>query len=286
MEDTFPGMWQRWFLNQCVAVGWAADWGYRTDGKPASRVWARARNTLSKIQIGDAIIVALQDNTVGRIGFVTGLTWQDTNWRPLVPRSKQYPDGEMGRRVEVRWDLTTGPMDRSVVVQLPEGFRFNAGESRQAIGQVRTHPLEDFQQAMNDEANWVGIQTKFKHESALQAYIYTYPHHLEDGFSVHPDLKVREKVFDDRKRADVLLIDREENAVVVECKRDAPSVSAVHQLRHYMSKLKEETRKQPRGILVHGGSRKLSDAVRQEANRSPVVQIVRYDLKVDFDLCL
>ena len=23
-EDVYPGMWQRWFKNQCVAVGWAS----------------------------------------------------------------------------------------------------------------------------------------------------------------------------------------------------------------------------------------------------------------------
>jgi len=285
MEDSFPGMWQRWFLNQCVAVGWPTGDGFRLDGGLKRMNWTKARSALNGVAIGDSVIVALRGSTVGRIGVITGLKYDDDNWNPLVPISKQYPFGEMGRRIEVRWDLTAGPTDRSLVIQLPEAYRFNSGQARQTIGQIKSHSVSDFRAVMNDPSNWMGIQSKFKHESALQAYIYTYPHHLEDGLSVHPDLKVREKVFDDRKRADVLLIDRDEIAVVVECKRDAPSVSAVHQLRHYMDKLKEETRKQPRGILVHGGSRKLSDAVRQEANRSPVVQIVRYDLKVDFDLC-
>jgi hypothetical protein len=31
-EAVYPGMWQRWFKNQCVAVGWAAQWGYRLNG--------------------------------------------------------------------------------------------------------------------------------------------------------------------------------------------------------------------------------------------------------------
>jgi hypothetical protein len=28
MEDTYPGMWPRWFLNQCVGVGWWSGWGF------------------------------------------------------------------------------------------------------------------------------------------------------------------------------------------------------------------------------------------------------------------
>lgn len=36
-------------------------------------------------------------------------------WDPLVTRSRDLHDGEMGRGIFVRWDLTTGP-DRDAVV--------------------------------------------------------------------------------------------------------------------------------------------------------------------------
>jgi hypothetical protein len=29
MEHRFPGMWQRWYKHQCVAVGWPPGLGYR-----------------------------------------------------------------------------------------------------------------------------------------------------------------------------------------------------------------------------------------------------------------
>src|SRR6266702_2400544 len=28
MEPSYPGMWQRWFKHQCVAVGWYSGWGF------------------------------------------------------------------------------------------------------------------------------------------------------------------------------------------------------------------------------------------------------------------
>jgi hypothetical protein len=58
---------------------------------------------------------------------------------------------------------------------------------------------------MNDPTNWVGLLSHFKYEKALSDYIAAYPHHLEDGLVPYPNAKVREKVFTDRKRLDVLL---------------------------------------------------------------------------------
>lgn len=113
MEDTFPGMWQRWYRNQCVAVGWHRKWGYPLTGtitaKDYGPAWSRARSALHKIEVGDCIIVSLRGNRVGRLGEVTGKAIEDNDWKPLVPLTKDYPDGEMGRRIFVRWDLNHGP---------------------------------------------------------------------------------------------------------------------------------------------------------------------------------
>jgi Predicted nuclease of the RecB family len=138
---------------------------------------------------------------------------------------------------------------------------------------------------MNNPNNWVGLITHFDLEAALQGYIAANPHRLEDGLLPYPDIKVREKVFGDKSRLDVLLIDRDERPVVVECKRDAPWPSDVLQLRHYMKRLAKETKRKPRGVLVHGGALKLSQAVSREAAKKPRVQVVRYALDVTFGLC-
>jgi len=64
---------------------------------------------------------------------------------------------------------------------------------------------------------------------------------------------------------DVLLIDEHGTPVVVECKQDAPIVNHLKQLRAYMAQVQKDTGKLPRGILVHGGARKLRDEVRGAA---------------------
>ena len=131
MEDKYPGMWQRWFKEQCVAVGWANAWGYSLDGKTeGGRGWSIARNSIKKMAIGDYVIVALKNNRVGRIGQITGKAIGDNEWDPLVPRNPDMPDGEMGRRILVRWELTTGPDNQDLVVQLPKGDRFAVNGNR------------------------------------------------------------------------------------------------------------------------------------------------------------
>lgn len=273
-------MWLRWYKNQCVAVGWYSEWNYHLEGPTDNRGWSRARNALQSIQLGDAVVVALSGNRVGRVGEVTGKAVADTDWAPLVPRSSENSDGEMGRRIFVRWDMTTGPDDRDQVVLLPEGRRFTLGELRPTLCEIHSSTVKQLKAVMNDSSNWVGLLTHFDYEAALQGYIAAYPHRLEDGLLPHPDIKIREKVFKDRSRFDVLLIDRDERPVIVECKRGAPSPLDVSQLRHYMRRLAKETGCKPRGILVHGGALKLSSAVRKEVTKQPRVEIVRYGLDI------
>ena len=98
----------------------------------------------------------------------------------------------------------------------------------------------------------------------------------------HPNSKIRERVFKDKTRLDVLLIDRDNIPVIVECKQHSPSIEAISQLRHYIKCLSDETDQKARGILVHGGARKLRPEIKEEARQEPSVEIVRYKLEVDF----
>lgn len=282
MEAWYPGMWHRWFRQQCVAVGWYSKWGYSIHGHTQDRAWSRVRNALEAITIGDYIVVALRDHRVGRIGQVTDKAVDDTDWEPLVPKSRHMPDGEMGRRIMVRWDLTVGPDDRDQVILLPEESRFSIGELRPALSEIRSVPLEKLRDAMNEPANWIGLLSHFRYESALSGYIAAYPHHLEDGLVPHPDNKVREKVFKDGSRSDVLLLDRDLRPVVVECKQGAPRIEDLAQLRKYMKHVEKESGQVARGILVHGGARKLSPEVQASAIATPCVEVVQHRLQVDY----
>ena len=79
-------------------------------------------------------------------------------------------------------------------------------------------------------------------------------------------------------------MDRDANPVVVECKQGAATASDVKQLRGYMKLVSEETGSSSvRGILVHGGARRLSSAVSAERQQVPPVTVLRYRVDVDFD---
>jgi hypothetical protein len=284
MENKYPGMWQRWYKHQCVAIGWPPEFGFHLEGPSKDYGWSRARNAAKQINVGDAVIVGLRGNRIARLGYVTKKEIGDDQWNELVPRSRENPVGEIGRQILVRWDLTIGPDDRDQVVLLPKKY-FSNGEQRPTLCAIQSCGLKQLKNVMNDPANWGSLNSHFAYERALQEYIAAYPHHLEDGLLPHPDIKIREKVFKDHTRLDVLLIDPRERPVIVECKRDASSPRHISQLRGYMRHLERESGHKPRGILVHSGTRKLSDIVRKEAAKKPRVEIVRYTLNVNFDRC-
>jgi hypothetical protein len=52
-----------------------------------------------------------------------------------------------------------------------------------------------------------------------------------------------------------------------------------------MRRLHAETGIAPRGILVHGGARKLRPDVAMMAGKEPELEIVQYALDVDFTRC-
>lgn len=285
MEDSYPGLWQRWFKNQCVAVGWCSKWGYAMNSGKTHKGWSEARNALKLIAKGDWILVQLKRNRVGRIGEVVRKEIEDHQWNPLVPPAHTERDGEMGRRIIVRWDLTVGPADPEMVVKLPPSRRLPAEVVRPTIRRLNPATFKSVVRAMNDESNWVSLLSQFGYESSLSDYIGTYPHRLEDGLQPYPSAKVRERVFDDRSRSDVILIDRNDFPVVVECKQGTPTVEHIRQLRNYMKHLRRETGKKPRGILVHGGARKLHREVRAEIRQKPRIEVVQYLLNVEFTPC-
>ena len=237
------------------------------------------------MEVGDYVIASLKGHRVGRIGTITDLAVGDDDWKPLVPISTERPEGEMGRRILVRWDMTVGPDDRDMVVLLPEGKRFTSGEWRPTISQIRSIGLDKLKAAMNDPANWQSLLSHFDYERALSDYIATYPHHLEDGLTPHPDEKVRERVFGNGSRSDVILLDRKELPVVVECKQGQPTVADVKQLRGYLARLLLEKHQQARGILVHGGAKKLREDVARAAAIKPKIEVVQHKLEVEFTRC-
>jgi len=286
MEDQYPGLWQTWFLQQTVAIGWPTP-HFKMDRTTDDSSWSAARAAASQVHVGDRIIVQLSDSRVGRIGNVTQVKIADADWNPTVPIDKEHPYGEMGRRIDVRWDLQVGPISPSAVARLPVEARFKGRALRSAIVRLNDQAVEKIASALADEANWTAVHSRFSSERAISEYINSFPHLLEDGLRPYPSVKTREFAFSNKRRSDVLLLDRKGNLVIVECKQNPPTETDIGQLRHYMKMARKEilgtkSRAAVRGILVHGGSRKLSDAIRHLASKEPRVELVRFAVDVDF----
>ena len=228
------------------------------------------------------VVVAVRGNRVGRIGEITSKLVDYDYWNPLVPAGPELPDGVNGCRVQVRWDLAFGPDNQNLAVQLPEDHRFNDGVQLGTIRKVVSMTMDELQETMNDPSNWVRLRGQFRYEYALSDYIANFPNHLEDGLLPHPNSKIRERLFGDKSRLDILLLDKSNNAVIVECKQHAPADEDFGQLRHYMRLFKKETKEMPRGILVHGGAQKVAHSVVVAARKEPVVEVVSYQLDVNF----
>jgi hypothetical protein len=285
MEDHYPGLWHTWFREQIVAVGWPPP-GFGLHTAQAKRDWSLARRYLLQMSVGDKVIVQLRNWRVGRIGTVLDKQIEDAQWDPSVP-SQGGDSGEMGRRVQVRWDLTTGKLTPDFVVELPPETRPNPRIWRLTLSPVPGNAFDKMERAFRDENNWVSLIPGFASERALSEYISASPHLLEDGLVPYPSAAARELVFPDRTRLDVLLLDRNNNIVIVECKQGAPTIHNVKQLRGYMrnaEKLRTGLKigKNIRGILVHGGARKLSTAVRKESRRSPKIDLLQFSVSVGF----
>jgi hypothetical protein len=286
-ESRFPGLWRRWLKAQCLAVGYPPEWGFRFEGKGRVRPkdhrgWNRVRNALNRMKPGDRVVAQLPRNRVGRAGTIFERPSGD-KWDPLVPERPDLEYVEMGRRIKVRWDLEVGPEDPDMVVELPRGARLG-GNKIGTMSRIERSAFERICKAMQDEKNWVGLSTRFSYERALSDYIGWLPHRLADGLVPYPSQTVREKVFPDHSRSDVLLMDSEENPIVVECKKDAPNGASVHQLAGYLKLAQKETGKKPRGILVHGGSRKMTDELKREIRKLKRfrIDVVQYELSVHF----
>lgn len=285
MEKDYPGLWHTWFREQIVAVGWPPpEFGLHTPN--ARRDWSLARRYLLQVSPEDKVIVQLKNWRVGRIGTVLRKQIEDNEWNESVP-SQGGDRGEMGRRIQVRWDLTTGRLTPDFVVELPPETRPNPRIWRLTLSPVPDGAFQKMERAFRDENNWVSLIPGFASERALSEYISASPHLLEDGLVPYPSASARELVFPDRTRLDVLLLDPNGDIVIVECKQGAPTIQNIAQLRGYMrnaEKLRTGLKigKNIRGILVHGGARKLSTDVRAESKRSPQVELVQFSVSVGF----
>lgn len=285
MEDKYPGLWHTWFREQVAAVGWGpGDFGL--DKPTTDTAWQLARGCLKRVNPGDRVVVQLKNWRVGRVGTVLAVKIRDDEWNPSVP-PQEGDEGEMGRRLEVRWDMSTGPLAPQFAVHLPPEAHPNMRVWRPTIAELSKNAFDLIQKAVADEENWTSIVPGFAKERSMSEFISVAPHVLEDGLRPYPSAAARELVFPDKSRLDVLLLDRHNTIVIVECKQGYPTHGDITQLRGYMCNAAQlrtglQVGRDIRGILVHGGARKLTDEIRNESIRPPRVELVTFSISVGF----
>jgi hypothetical protein len=117
--------------------------------------WTIARNALARMKPGDHIFVTLRGSRVARLGTLTQLAVEDSEWRPFIPPSPTEKYGEKGRRIHVKWDLELGPDDREYVVALPPGIRLSGAQLRTTLSVVKSPSLAQLRAILADQTNWV-----------------------------------------------------------------------------------------------------------------------------------
>jgi len=185
----------------------------------------------------------------------------------------------------MRWDLTIGPPSREWACALPEEARLSRGTQRKAIAGLEKEEFARLKQALANQANWAPLAGTFAYERDLSDFIAAFPERLDAGLRPNPAVrKIREHVPARRHRIDVFLQDEQGAAVIVECKRDTPSVADLEQLHEYMRVVESKTGQAPRGILVFGGAPNPSKGILKAAGEMGV-ELVAYKLEVSFTPC-
>jgi hypothetical protein len=285
-----PGQWQSWYRNQCCAVGWHPSgwkdvrgdgWSFDPGVRSDSKAWSAARNAMHGMRARDMVVAMLPGGRVGRIGEIIRVEADDEQWDPIVPPSSKIPFGENGRRIQVRWELGIGPSDPGTVVQLPDGMR-NYGQ--ETITRLNPERFQMIREVMQNEASWMPFHGTFAFEEALSDYIAVHPYRLEDGLILHPYVpSIREWAIAPGNRIDVVLYDKVGRTVLVECKQTGLQQIHIEQLARYLGQARGLYPEwgEPRGILVHGGSRHVSQEFRVLASSLDIL-LVRHELRVDF----
>jgi hypothetical protein len=285
-----PGQWQRWYRDQCCAIGWPPRrWGgeVNRDGylanDPGEPDFATSIGHCRSMRPGDWIMATLTGNRVGRLGRVFEVRVEDEDWQPIVAPNKLRPFGENGRRVLVRWDLSVGPRDPSQIVLLPLKSRLVGGQIRGTVRKLPIERLDVIRAAMDDPSNWVSLASSFNVETALSSYIALHPHRLEEGLVSHSAFGANEQSMPDGGRVDVLLEDELGRTVVVECKQGGATISACEQVIRYRRQIERlvPAGQKVRALVVHGGSKRASDEVLAFA-KSKGVELVFFELAVNF----
>ena len=153
-EPNAPGVWQKWLVANCVAIGWPPP-TYQLEGPSNTPGWDSARAFAQQVSPGDIVIPYLLRWRFGIPGEVVKVAIADNEWNPTLGKG-EYADNpdepELGRRIQVKW-LTNGVPQQDKIALVPLNDRISGGMIKKTIVPLRNNYAK-FMAIIQSPANW------------------------------------------------------------------------------------------------------------------------------------
>lgn len=290
------GVWQRWYTEGCVAVGWPPP-EYSLDGLTDSAGWKWTRERLKQIQVGDKVIPFLLRWRIGPVGTVTEVRVADHEWNPTVEAGKYALNPnvpELGRRILVNWEREGMPPEGRVGV-VPLSLRPKKALALHAMEELSKEDFDRLAPILSDTSNWeeilrqeiipasvissedreaVDLAGLSVLERDLQKFLTRNLHTVEPGLRANPEYQL-EGLITDVGILDLLCQDAYGNWVVIELKAGRADDAAIGQILGYMGWVRENlpNGEKARGMII---CKEASPRVKAAAKMIPDFSIKRF----------
>lgn len=150
-------LWDRWYTEKCVAVGWGPRRGLSLDGLTDDRAWVYARNRLREMQERDQVVPFLKDWRIGPVGTVVNFKIRDEEWEPTIqPHEAHDRKPHLGRRINVRWETGDMPPDGRAA-SIPMHLRSRRALALHAIENLTSQRFQELCTILADPSNWTDV---------------------------------------------------------------------------------------------------------------------------------
>jgi hypothetical protein len=250
------------------------------------------------MQPGDKVIPFLLQWRIGPVGTITEVRASDDQWSPTVGPGEyadadNATDTELGRRIQVLWDVEGMPPPGHVAA-VPAGERLGGPLAFKAVQELSPQKYQQLLGTLASENCWVyigptegpplpiateaspGDQSLSLLERDLQKVLARNLSLIEPGLAAAPGSQL-EEYQTDVGRIDLFCRDAQGKWVVVELKAGSAGDDAVGQVAGYMAWVRENVpgAEGVRGVLV---CRNASDRVKAAIRMVPGLTLKKYEM--------
>jgi Endonuclease NucS len=292
------GLWSRWVHEKCVAVGWPPS-EYSFDGPTESQGWAWVRDRLAEMSPGDRVIPFLLRWRIGPVGTIRALRVRDDEWAPTVGEGvySANPEApELGRRIDVEWDVEAMPPPGKVAA-VPIEKRGKKPLARHTVEELSEGQFLELVQVLGNQQTWVDLgepralppalprspedRGLSLLERDLQKFLARNLNLVELGLRASPEYQL-EELITDVGRLDLFCQDKDARFVVIELKAGTAGDDVIGQIGGYMSWVKDNVAggDTVRGIIICGDA---TPRTRAAAKMIQNLRVKRYRINFEFE---